>query len=165
MPRKQYFDQLVSPFSYWHRNCHNGVAYTDLDMLSICPACAQPLLLADHIYNKDNQFRSKSPWLYKPYKFMALKAQIPFFTIWYTVDENTENREITQFHIKNQLSHGQRHSLTPDQMLQYLEWKVQKHIPECTAKDYLLKRVTEANEHNINFRRQDNYVKILLNRS
>ena len=54
MPRKQYFDQLVSPFSYWHRSQHNGVSYTDLDMLSICPACAQPLLLADHIYNKDN---------------------------------------------------------------------------------------------------------------
>ena len=32
-------------------------------------------------------------------------------------------------------------------------------------KDYLLKRVTEANEHNNNFLRQDNYVKILLNRS
>ena len=33
------------------------------------------------------------------------------------------------------------------------------------VKDYLLKRVTEANEHNNNFLRQDNYVKILLNRS
>ena len=43
MPRKQYFDQLVTPFSYWHRNQHNGVAYTDLDMCSMCPACAAPL--------------------------------------------------------------------------------------------------------------------------
>jgi len=161
MPRKQYFDQLVSPFSYWHRSLHNGVSYTDLDMCSICPACAQPLLLADHIYNKDNQFRSKSPWLYRPYKFMALKAEIPFFTIWYTVDEKTENREITEFHIKNQLSDAQRLTLTPDQMLQYLEYKVLQHAPKCTAKNYLLKRVTAINEHNKNFKRRNNYVKIL----
>ena len=165
MPRNQYFSQLVSPFSYWHRKQHNGVAYTDLDQLSICPACAAPLLLADHIYNRDNQFRSKSEWLYRPYKIMAKAAKIPFFTIWYSVDENTENREITEFHVKNQLTDGQRLRLTPDQMLEYLEFKVLQHAPECPSKDYLLKRVTEANEHNNNFLRQDNYVKILLNRS
>ena len=165
MPRNQYFSQLVSPFSYWHRKQHNGVAYTDLDQLSICPACAAPLLLADHIYYIDNKFRSKSEWLYRPYKIMAKAAKIPFFTIWYSVDENTENREITEFHVKNQLTDGQRLRLTPDQMLEYLEFKVLQHAPECPSKDYLLKRVTEANEHNNNFLRQDNYVKILLNRS
>ena len=96
---------------------------------------------------------------------MAKAAKIPFLTIWYTVDENSENREITEFHVKNNLTDGQRLKLTPDQMLEYLEWKVQQHIPECQSKDYLLKRVTEANEHNNNFLRQDKYVKILLNRS
>ena len=165
MPRNQYYSQLVSPFSYWHRKQHNGIAYTDLDKLAISPACAQPLLLADLIYNRDNQFKGKSAWLNRPYKFIALKAEIPFFTIWYSVDENTENREITEFHIKNQLTGGQRLTLTPDQMLQYLEYKVQKHIPVCQSKNYLLKRVTDTNEHNINFLRQDNYVKVLLNRS
>ena len=78
MPRNQYFSQLVSPFSYWHRKQHNGVAYTDLDQLSICPACAAPLLLADHIYNIDNKFRSKSEWLYRPYKIMAKAAKFLF---------------------------------------------------------------------------------------
>ncbi len=165
MARNQYFNQLVTPYSYWHRNQHNGIAYTDLDKLAICPACAQPLLLADLIYNRDNQFRGKSGWLNRPYKFMAKKAGIPFFTIWYTVDENTENREITEFHIKNQLSQAQRLRLTPDQMLQYLEYKVVQHIPDCQSKNYLLKRVTDTNEYNQNFLRQDNYVKILLNRS
>ena len=165
MPRNQYFSQLVTPFSYWHRKQHNGVAYSDLDQVSICPACAAPLLIADHIYNKDNQFRSKSEWLYRPYKILAKAAKIPFFTIWYTVDENTENREITEFHAKNQLSDGHRLRLTPDQMLEYLEFKVQQHIPNCQAKEYLLQRVTDTNEHNQNFLRQDNYVKILLNRS
>ena len=33
---------------------------------------------ADHIYNIDNKFRSKSEWLYRPYKIMAKAAKIPF---------------------------------------------------------------------------------------
>ena len=165
MPRDQFYNQLVTPFSYWHRQAHNGVAYTDLDQLSICPACAQPLMIADHIYNKDNQFKSKSEWLYRPYKFMARATGIPFFIILYTVDENTKNREITSFNIKNQLTDGQTIALTPDEMLQYLEYLVQSHIPVCQAKDYLLKRVTEDNEYNNNFLRKEDYVKVLLNRS
>ena len=56
---EQYPGVLKTPYSIWHRNQHNGIAYTDLDMCSICPACAAPLFLADHIYNKDNQFRFK----------------------------------------------------------------------------------------------------------
>ena len=96
---------------------------------------------------------------------MAKAAKIPFFTIWYTVDENTENREITQFHVRNNLSGARILRLEPDWMLQYLEYKVVQHIPDCQSKDYLLKRVTDTNEHNQNFLRQDNYVKILLNRS
>lgn len=165
MPRNQYFDQLVTPFSYWHRSQHNGIAYSDLDMVSICPACAAPLLLADHIYNKDNKFRSKSEWLYRPYKIIAKCLKIPFFTIWYSVDENTENREITEFHVRNNLSEPRILRLKPDWMLQYLEYKVLQHAPQCPSKKYLLQRVTEANEHNNNFLRQYDYVKILLNRS
>jgi len=165
MARDQFYNQLVTPFSYWHRQAHNGIAYTDLDQLSICPACAHPLMLADHIYNKDNKFKSKSDWLYRPYKSIARSAKIPFFTIWYSVDENTENRDITAFHVQNQLTNGQRMALTPDQMLQYLEYLVQLHIPVCQAKDYLMKRITEENEYNNNFVRKDEYVKILLSRS
>ena len=165
MARDQFYNQLVTPFSYWHRQAHNGIAYTDLDQLSICPACAHPLMLADHIYNKDSTFIKKSDWLYIPYRKIARAVNIPFFTIWYTVDENTKNREITEFHIENQLIEAHRKRLTPDQMLQYLEYKVMEHIPVCQAKEYLLKRITEDNKYNKNFVRKDEYVKILSNRS
>ena len=46
-------------------------------------------------------------------------------------------------------------------LLQYLEWKVQQHIPKCTNKKYLLKRVTAATAPNSNFKRLENYVKLL----
>jgi len=51
--------------------------------------------------------------------------------------------------------------LTPDELVQYLEWKVQQHIPDCKDKKYLLKRVTAATATNFNFKRLGNYVKLL----
>ena len=50
MARNQYFNQLVSPVSSWHREQHDGIAYLDADFISICPACAKPLFIADLIY-------------------------------------------------------------------------------------------------------------------
>jgi uncharacterized protein YuzB (UPF0349 family) len=164
MARNQYYDQLKTPVSTWHRSLHNGVSLTDCDFLPICPACAKPLLIADTIYNRDNKFKGKSAWMNKPYKFIARKCEIPFFAIWYTVNEiSDKERPITEFNIKRIYPPGKNKiiKLTPDEMLQYLEWKVQQHIPACSDKDYLLKRVTEVNEYNSTFERLENYVKLL----
>ena len=164
MARNQYYYQIKTPISTWHRRLHDGVALTDCDFLPICPACAAPLLIADTIYNRDNRFKGKSDWLNKPYKFIAQKCEIPFFTIWYTVQEISEKeRPIIEFNIKRQYPYSNKpiQTLTPDQMLQYLEWKVQQHIPECNSKEYLLKRVTAVTETNSKFERLNNYVKLL----
>ena len=164
MARNQYYNQLHSPVSAWHRSKHDGIAYLDLDFLSICPACAKPLFLADTIYNKDNSFNDKSAWLQRPYKFVAQKCELPYFLIWYTVDEISEQeRPIKEFHIKRIYPPGGKGiiKLTPDEMLEYLEFKVQQHIPACSSKNYLLKRVTSKTEHNSNFKRLNNYVKLL----
>ena len=164
MTRNQYYDQIRTPVSSWHRGLHNGVSLTDCDFLPICPACAEPLLIADTIYNKDNKFKGKSGWINRPYKFIAKKCEIPFFTIWYTVDEISEQeRPITEFHIKRNYpkSDAALRRLTPDEMVQYLEWKVQQHIPSCNNKKYLLERVTAINKHNSTFKRLENYVKLL----
>ena len=164
MARNQYYDQKHTPVSAWHRSKHDGISYLDIDFLSICPACASPLLLADTIYNINDQFKGKSGWLNKPYIFVAEKCKIPYFNIWYTVNEISEKeRPITEFHIKRIYPPGGKGitKLTPDEMLQYLEWKVQQHIPNCTNKKYLLKRVTAATAPNSNFKRLENYVKLL----
>ena len=70
---------------------------------------------------------------------------------------------ITEFHIKRIYPPGGKCivKLTPDEMLQYLEYKVLQHAPTCSSKDYLLKRVTTKSEHNSNFKRLNNYVKLL----
>jgi len=164
MARNQYYDQKHTPVSAWHRSKHDGIALVDLDFLSICLACAEPLFIADTIYNINNEFKGKSPWFQKPYKSIAEKCGFPYFIIWYTVNEISEQiRPITEFHIKRIYPPGGKGiiKLTPDEMLQYLEYKVQQHIPTCSSKKYLLKRVTAITEHNSNFKRLNNYVKLL----
>ena len=164
MARNQYYNQLTTPFSAFHRSKHDGISYLDIDFLSICPACAKPLFLADTIYNRNNDFKGKTPWMQRPYKFVAKKCELPYFLIWYTVNEISEQeRPITEFHIKRIYPPGGTGiiKLTPDQMLEYLEFKVQQHIPTCSAKSYLLKRVTTKSEHNADFKRLNNYVKLL----
>ena len=76
MPRNKIFTTQDTPFSTWHRSQHDGVNMIDLDVIGICPACAKPLFLADTIYNKDFQFRGKSDWHRRPYKFLAVAAEI-----------------------------------------------------------------------------------------
>ena len=164
MARNQYYDQKHTPVSAWHRSKHDGIALVDLDFLSICPACAEPLFIADTIYNINNEFKGKSPWFQKPYKSIAEKCGFPYFIIWYTVNEISEKeRPITEFHIKRNYPPGNNiiKKLSPDEMLQYLEYKVQQHIPACSSKDYLLKRVTAITEHNSNFKLLNNYVDLL----
>ena len=164
MARNAYYNQLTTPFSTFHRSKHDGISYLDIDFLSICPGCAKPLFLADLIYNKNNEFKEKSAWMQRPYKFVAKKCELPYFLLWYTVDEISEQeRPITEFHIKRIYPPGGKGlvKLTPDQMLEYLEFKVQQHIPTCSAKSYLLKRVTTKSEHNADFKRLKNYVLLL----
>ena len=166
MPRKQYFDQLVSPFSHWHREQHDGINYFDLDCVGTCPACAKPLFLADTIYNVDFQFRGKSDWHRRPYKFLAVAAEIPYYEIFYTVDESKAHRgirPIIRFDITRIYPHCDKKwkNLSPDNMLQFLEHMALKsHGPDCPSKDYLIRKITN-NKCGNKFIRQQNYVEFL----
>ena len=163
MPRKQYFDQLVSPFSHWHREQHDGINYFDLDCVGTCPACAKPLFLADTIYNKDFNFRGKSHWQQRPYVYLAQAAEIPFYEFFYTVDESTQFRNIIRFDITRIYPHSDKRwrNLSPDQMLQFLEhMSLKSHGPDCENKEYLIRKI-QANKCGNQFIRQQNYVNFL----
>ena len=166
MPRKQYFDQLFSPFSGWHREQHDGICYFDLDMVGVCPACAKPLFLADTIYNKDFRFKGKSAWQQRPYVYLAQAANIPFYEFFYTVDESRASkgiRPVIRFDITRIYPHSDKKwsNLTPDNMLQFLEHMALKsHGPDCENKEYLIRKI-KANKSGNQFIRQQNYVEFL----
>ena len=161
---------LKTPYSKWHRSQHNGIAFTDIDKISQCPACGKCLFIADLIFNNNDQYRTKPFYTKRAYIEIATALQIPFFEVFYTTVGKEDNGPLERLSVRRiapvkRTTPGNLYHITLDQWLEYLEMKVQQHIPVCQSKEYLLKRVTEANEHNNNFLRQDNYVKILLNRS
>ncbi len=157
---------LKTPYSKWHRKQHSGIAYTDIDKISQCPACGKCLFLADLIFNANDQYKTKPFYTKRAYLEIATALQIPFFEIYYTTEGKEDNGQLESLSVRRIApTEGKLHHIDLDNWLQYLEFKVQEHIPVCQSKDYLLKRVTEENDYNKNFLRKNNYVKILSYRS
>ena len=163
---EQYPGVLKTPYSIWHRSLHNGIAYSDIDKISQCPACGKALFLADLIFNANNQYKTKPFYTKRIYLEIATALQIPFFELYYTTVGKADNGPLESLSVRRIApSKGELQHIDLDKWLQYLEFKVQEHSKVCQSADYLLKRVTEENEHNKNFTRRNDYVEILLNRS
>ena len=163
---EQYPGVLKTPYSRWHRSVHSGVAYTDIDKISQCPACGKCLLIADLIFNPNDLYKTKPFYTKRIYLEISTALQIPFFELYYTTVGKADNGPLESLSVRRIApSKGELQHINLDKWLQYLEFKVQEHIKVCQSADYLLKRVTEENEHNKNFTRRNDYVEILLNRS
>ena len=164
--KEQYPGVLKTPYSRWHRSVHDGVSMTDIDKISQCPACGKALFLADLIFNANNQYKTKPFYTKRIYLEISTALQIPFFELYYTTVGKADNGPLESLSVRRIApSKGELHHINLEDWLKYLEFKVQEHIPVCQSADYLLKRVTEENEHNKNFTRRNEYVEILLNRS
>jgi hypothetical protein len=163
---EKYRNVLKTAYSKWHRRQHNGIAFTDIDKIAQCPACAKALFIGDLIFNKDDSYKTKVFFTKSVYLEISRALNIPYFEIYYTTvaradDGDLERLSVRRIHPnKADLKH-----VSLDQWLQYLEFKVLEHSKVCQRRDYLLQRVTEENEHNKNFVRKNNYVKILSIRS
>ena len=155
---------LKTPYSKWHRNQHNGVSMTDIDKIAQCPACAKSLFVADLIFNKNDTYKTKNFFTKKAYIEISKALNIPYFELFYTTVGREDNGALERLSVRRiaptekEIKH-----ITLDFWLEFLEYKVLKHIPDCQDKKYLLKRISENNEHNKNFTRRNNYVKLLSN--
>ena len=157
---------LKTPYSKWHRKQHNGISYTDIDKIAQCPACGKSLFIADLIFNKHDTYKTKPFYTKRVYLEISKALNIAYFEIHYTTIGKQDNSPLERLSVRRIApSEGSLHHITLDQWLEYLEFKVIEHIPVCQSKKYLLQRVTEENEHNKNFLRKNNYVKILSHRS
>ena len=164
--KEQYPGVLKTPYSRWHRDQHDGIAYSDIDKISQCPACGKALFLADLIFNANNQYKTKPFYTKRIYLEISTALQIPFFELYYTTEGRADNGPLESLSVRRIApTKGDLQHINLDKWLQYLEFKVQEHIKVCKSKDYLLKRVTVNNEHNKNFTRRNNYVKLLSIRS
>ena len=163
---EQYPGVLKTPYSKWHRNQHNGIACTDIDSISQCPACAKSLFVADLIFNKNDTYKTKNFFTKKAYLEIAKALNIPYFELYYTTVGKTDNGPLERLSVRRiypieaELKH-----ISLDNWLEYLEFKVIEHIPVCQSKKFLNQRISAHNQYNKNFIRRNNYVKVLSNRS
>ena len=143
MVKKVYFDDVkFSKYSTWHRTqTHNCLGFSDIDQVSTCNACLEPLFLVETVFFNNQK-------LIKPHKItkkLAEMAGIPAFILWY----HTVGDMMINFHVKKIApSYPSGYSsepkrITPDQWLQYLEHKQAEHYPNCSRQQLFLKKLRE----------------------
>ena len=59
---------------------------TDIDKISQCPACGKCLVIADLIFNVNDQYKTKPFFTKRAYLEIAKAIQIPFFEVYYTTE-------------------------------------------------------------------------------
>ena len=142
MVKKVHFTGVkFSGYSNWHRQQHNCLGFSDIDQVSTCNACLEPLFLAETVFNNGQDFN-------KPHKItkrLAEMAGIPAFIIWYKL----VGEMMIFVHVKRiapDYKNGYSSEpirLTPDQLLQFLEYKQVQHYPNCKKKELFIKKLKE----------------------
>ena len=78
---EKYRKVLKTAYSKWHRNQHNGIAFTDIDKIAQCPACAKALFIGDLIFNKDDSYKTKVFFTKSVYLEISRALNIPYFEV------------------------------------------------------------------------------------
>ena len=142
MVKQVYFNDVkFSKYSTWHRQQHNCLNFSDIDQVSSCNACLEPLFLVETVFYNNQK-------LIKPHKItkrLAEMAGIPAYILWYrTVGEMMMGfyvKKIAPDYQGGYLSEPKR--LTTDQWLQFLEHKQAEHFPKCSKQELFLKKLRE----------------------
>ena len=142
MVKKVYFkDVKFSGYSSWHRKEHGSIAMSDIDKVSVCNACLEPLFIAETVYNNGQDF-------IKPHKItkrLAEMSGIPGFVIWYKL----VGEMLLFLHVKKIAPDypggysSEPKRLSPSQWLEYLEFKQVQHFPNCKNKELFIKKLKE----------------------
>ena len=142
MVKKVYFDDVkFSKYSTWHRQQHNLLNFSDIDQVSSCNACLEPLFLVETVFFNNQK-------LIKPHKItkkLAEMAGIHAYILWYRCVGDM----MMHFYVKKIAPNypdgysSEPRRITPDQWLQFLEHKQAEHFPKCTKQDLFLKKLKE----------------------
>ena len=147
MVKQVYFsDVKFSKYSTWHRQQHNCLNFSDIDQVSCCNACLEPLFLAETVFNNGQGW-------HKPHKItkrLAEMSGIPAFLIFYKL----VGEMLIFVHVKKIAPNypggysSEPRRLSPDQWLQYLEFKQAEHYPNCSKQQLFLKKLREDHRAN-----------------
>ena len=136
-------DVLFSPYSRWHRNqTHSCIAMMDVDKVSCCNACNEPLFLAETVMDKGQEKKKGHTMVRK----LALKAKLPAFIIWYKLIG--EQIPICVYVKKIAPEYKNGYASPPErktfnQWQEYLEHKQVEHFPNCEKQWLFIKKLKE----------------------
>jgi hypothetical protein len=142
MVKQVYFNDVkFSKYSTWHRQQHNLLNFSDIDQVSSCNACLEPLFLVETVFFNNQK-------LIKPHKItkrLAEMAGIPAFILWY----HAVGEMMIHFYVKKIAPNypggysSEPRRITPDMWLAYLEFKQAEHYPNCSKQQLFLKKLRE----------------------
>ena len=135
-------DVKFSQYSLWHRKqTHNAIAMMDVDKVSTCIGCNEPLVLAETVKDVGQDLKKGHSMIRK----LAIKAGLPAFLLWYHfIDEMPMWLKIKKVapDYKNGYE-SEPEKISFEQWLSYLELKQVEHFPKCNKQWLFLKKLKE----------------------
>ena len=145
-------DVKFTAYSYSHRESHDGIAMMDVDKVSCCIACNEPLFLAETARHKG--FREDHRKGHTMIKKLAEKASLNAYIIWYHEQNNRVHKLDVQ---KISPSYSKIQTCTWPQWVSFLASFQVKHFPQCERKGLFMKKI-----NSLTFDEKRDYAEILL---
>ena len=114
----------------------------DVDKVSCCHACNEPLFLAETVQDNGQEKKKGHSMIRLP----AIKAGLPAFIVWYKIVGGQMPLYVYVKKVAPDYKNGyesppERKSF--DEWLNYLEFKQVEHFPNCRKKWLFIKKVKE----------------------
>ena len=77
MVKKVYFNDVkFSKYSTWHRQQHNCLNFSDIDQVSSCNACLEPLFLVETVFFNNQKLYKNDIWAARQHRYKERFARI-----------------------------------------------------------------------------------------
>ena len=135
-------DVKFSQYSLWHRHqTHSAIAMMDVDKVSCCHACNEPLFLAETVKFKGQDFKKGHSMI----RQLGIKAGLPTYLLWYHFVGEMPMwvyvKKVAPDYKGGYESEPERISF--DKWQSYLEYKQVKHFPRCKKQWLFLKKIKD----------------------
>lgn len=106
-------------FNEWHRT-YDDIAAIDIDLVSVCPKCYEPLCLIEHAYDKGQTYKNTTAT-----RRLAIRAELPSILVFY-------NKPITKLRIRKLTPQLKpERTIQPYTLIKYFKKLQLDHIKEC----------------------------------
>ena len=145
-------DVKFSAYSHTHRESHDGIAMMDVDKVSCCIACNEPLFIAETARHRGPSEDYKKG--HKMIKRLAEKASLNAYIIWYHEKDQRVYKVTVQ---KISPSYSKKQTCSWKQWVSFLASFQVKHFKDCPRKELFMKKI-----NNLTFDEKTDYAEILL---